>query len=219
MTHGLLRVTGVTLPGPRETDSFDIAAAPGGDVSLALLDVETKAWETRSTPSALLDRAMRGLAERTPLQVVMLDLARELLGFPAPLLRVTLMRCSAASARVEVTTAGMPPVVCIGPDGTVALHAGPWPALKAASPAPPPVEVVPLVWGSTWCLLSDGFTSGATDAERTHHVARELALPARAAALSSRSPAGLCEAFPAVEGADRTCVLLAADTPSRLGHH
>lgn len=221
MTHGFFRVTGVTLPGPRETDSFDVAASPGGDVSLALIDVETNVSEIPGAVPSLLDRAMRGLAERTPLQAVMLDLARALLGFPATLLRVTLVRCSAASARVEVTTAGMPPVVCIGPDGALALHSAPSPALRAASAAPPPIEVVPLVWGSVWCLFSDGFMTGAAAPESMQRVARDLALPDRAVALSRCSPPDLLDAFDqhssalsALDRADRSCVLLAADAPN-----
>ena len=32
---------------------------------------------------------------------------------------------------------------------------------RGAANLPPPVEVVPLVWGSTWMAVSDGFTAGS----------------------------------------------------------
>ena len=219
VTHGLLRVTGVTLPGTRETDSFEVTTASSGDVDVVLIDVDAaNPASANGAGPVLLDRATRGLSEGTPLQAIMLDLARALLPFPGAVLRATLMRSSPASARVEVTTAGMPPLVCIKGDGAVTLHSAASPALKASTTSPPPVEVVPLVWGSAWCLFSDGFTSGSLDAETTHCVARELALPEFARLLSDHSPSELAEALEQklksfeglAFGPDRTFVLLQA---------
>ena len=176
LQRGLLRITGDTLEGPRETDLFDIVTGPGGDVGIVLLDVNTRHGEPGDVGRALLQKATRGIEERTPLHAVMLDLVRALFEYPGTELRVTLMRCSVASARAEVTTAGMPPLACVHPGGHITVHPTASPPLTSTTTVPPPVEVVPLVWGSTWLVVSDGFTAGSDHPDVVRRLAMDLEL-------------------------------------------
>src|ERR1041384_5298426 len=127
--RGLLRITGDTLEGPRETDHFDIVSGPGGDVGVVLLDLATRHPNPGDVGLALLAKAARGLNERTPLHAVMLDLVRALFEYPGTELRATILRCSIAEARAEITTAGMPPLACARPDGHGSTHGTLSPAL------------------------------------------------------------------------------------------
>jgi len=223
LRHGLLRITGDTLEGPRETDSFDVVAGPGGDVGVVLLDVRTRHGEPGGVGRVLLKRAAQGFAERTPLHAVMLDLVRTLFEYPGSELRVTLMRCSAADARAEVTTAGMPPLACALPGGKVTTHGASSPPLTSTTSVPPPVEVVPLVWGSTWMAVSDGFTAGSDHPEVVRRLATDLELHERGLALSNQTPDALYDLLAARVSEsgrfardDATLVLLSADPSQRF---
>ena len=101
LLRGLLRITGDTLEGPRETDLFDIVSGPGGDVGVVLLDVQTRHGEPGDVARALAKKAAQGFAERTPLHAITLDLVRALFEYPGTDLRVTLLRCSVADARAR----------------------------------------------------------------------------------------------------------------------
>ena len=122
----MLRITGDTLEGPRESDAFDIVSGPGGEVGIVLLDIQTRQAQPSEIAQPLLSKAARGFAERTPLHAIMLDLVRTLFEFSGTELRVTLMRCSMADARAEITTAGMPPLACVHPGGSITLSSSCW---------------------------------------------------------------------------------------------
>jgi serine phosphatase RsbU (regulator of sigma subunit) len=221
--RGLLRITGDTLSGPRETDLFDIVSGPGGDVGVVLLDVNTRHGEPHEVGRALMDKAARGIQERTPLHAVMLDLVRTLFEYPGTELRVSLMRCSVAEARAEITTAGMPPPACINPGGTITVHPVASPPLTSTTRFPPPIEVVPLVWGSTWLMVSDGFTSGSDHPELVRRLALDLELPEKGLALSGQSPDALYDLLASrisesgrFARDDATLVLIGADPSSRF---
>jgi serine phosphatase RsbU (regulator of sigma subunit) len=223
LQRGLLRITGDTLEGPRETDSFDIVTGPGGDVGIVLLDVSTRHQQPAEVSQALLRKAARGFAERTPLHAIMLDLVRTLFEYAGTELRVTLMRCSVAEARAEVTTAGMPPLACVHPGGTITVHPASSPPLTATTSVPPPVEVIPLVWGSTWMVVSDGFTAGSDHPEVVRRLAQDLELPEKGLALSGHTPDSLYDllATRVSESGrfardDATLVLIGADPNARF---
>ena len=223
LQRGLLRITGDTLEGPRETDSFDIVTGPGGDVGVVVLDVSTRHPQPAEVSQALLRKAARGFAERTPLHAIMLDLVRTLFEYAGTELRVTLMRCSVAEARAEITTAGMPPLACVQPGGTITVHPAPSPPLTATTTVPPPVEVVPLVWGSTWMVVSDGFTSGSDHPDLVRRLARDLELHEKGLALSGQTPDALYDllATRVSESGrfardDATLVLIGADPNARF---
>lgn len=220
---GLLRITGDTLEGPRESDCFDIVSGPGGDVGVVLLDVHTRHGEPGQAAQQLLRKAARGIAERTPLHAIMLDLVRTLLEFPGTELRVTIMRCSATEARAEVTTAGMPPVVCVHPGGHLTAHAVSSPPLTAMTTIPPSVEVVPLVWGSTWMAVSDGFTAGSDHPDVVKRLASDLELHQNGLALSGQTPDALYDLLASrvsesgrFSRDDATLVLIGADPHARF---
>ena len=223
LLRGLLRITGDTLEGPRETDLFDVVTGPGGDVGIVLLDVQTRHSEPADVGRALLAKAALGFTERTPLHAVMLDLVRTLFEYPGTELRVTLMRCSVADARAEVTTAGMPPLACALPGGSIAMHPASSPPLTSTTMVPPPVEVVPLVWGSTWMAVSDGFTSGSDHPEIVRRLAMDLELPERGFALSGQTPDALYDLLASrlsesgrFARDDATLVLISADPHQRF---
>lgn len=223
LQRGLLRITGDTLEGPRETDSFDIVSGPGGDVGIVLLDVNTRHTDPAVVGRALLAKAASGIAERTPLHAVMLDLVRTLFEFPATELRATLMRCSAAAARAEVATAGMPPLACVHSSGKVTVHPAPSPPLTPTTTVPPPVEVVPLVWGSTWMAVSDGFTNGSDHPEAVRRLAKDLELVEKGLQLSGQTPDVLYDVLASrfsesgrFSRDDATIVLIGADPDARF---
>jgi hypothetical protein len=227
----LLRVTGDTLEGVRESDAFDIVTGPDGDVGVVLLDIQRRQQHPselrRPHPSEiaqpLLRTAALGFMERTPLHAIMLDLVRSLFEFSATELRATLMRCSTADARAEITTAGMPPLACVHPNGTITLHSTSSLPLTATTTVPPPVEVVPLLWGSTWLAVTDGFTSGSDDPELVRRLAQDLALHEKGLTLSGQSPDDLYDLLAsrlAESGRfardDATLVLIGADPNARF---
>jgi hypothetical protein len=223
LLRGLLRITGDTLDGPRETDLFDVVTGPGGDVGIVLLDVQTRHTEPDGVGRALLAKAALGFTERTPLHAVMLDLVRTLFEYPGTELRVTLMRCSVADARAEMTTAGMPPLACTLPSGRITLHGASSPPLTSTTMVPPPVEVVPLVWGSTWMAVSDGFTAGSDHPEVVRRLAMDLELPENGLALSRQTPDALYDLLASrlsesgrFARDDATLVLISADASQRF---
>ncbi len=223
LQRGLLRITGDTLEGPRESDSFDIVTGPGGDVGIVLLDVHTRHPQPSVVSQALLRKAAHGFTERTPLHAIMLDLVRALFEFAGTELRVTLMRCSVAEARAEVTTAGMPPLACVHPGGSITLHPASSPPLTSTTNVPPPVEVVPLVWGSTWMAVSDGFTSGSDHPEIVRRLAQDLELHEKGLTLSGQTPDALYDLLASRVSEsgrfardDATLVLIGADPNARF---
>ncbi len=223
LQRGLLRITGDTLEGPRETDLFDIVSGPAGDVGIVLLDVHTRHGEPGDVGRALLKKTTQGFVERTPLHAMMLDLVRTLFEYPGTELRVTLMRCSVAVARAEVTTAGMPPLACAVPGGNITVHSSSSPPLTSTTSVPPPVEVVPLVWGSTWMAVSDGFTAGSDHPDVVRRLAMDLELREKGLALCGQTPDSLYDLLASrlsesgrFARDDATLVLIGADPNARF---
>lgn len=223
LQRGLLRITGDTLEGPRETDVFDIVSGPGGDVGIVLLDLTTRHPNPGDVGRALLAKAARGIDERTPLHAVMLDLVRALFEYPGAELRATLVRCSVVEARVEVSTAGMPPLACAHVDGHVSTHGSASPPLTSTTVVPPAVELVPLTWGTTWLAVSDGFTAGSDHPDAVRRIALDLDLSQRGLQLSSESPDALYELLASrvsdsgrFSRDDATLVLIGADPHARF---
>jgi Stage II sporulation protein E (SpoIIE) len=223
LQRGLLRITGDTLEGPSETDLFDIVSGPAGDVGVVLFDVSTRHGGPGDVARALLAKATHGFQERTPLHAMMLDLVRTLFEYPGTELRVTLMRCSVADARAEVTTAGMPPLACVHPGGNITVHPASSPPLTSTTSVPPPVEVVPLVWGSTWMAVSDGFTAGSDHPDVVRRLAMDLELGEKGLALSGQTPDALYDLLASrvsesgrFSRDDATLVLIGADPNARF---
>ena len=228
LKQGLFRVSGTILAGERRTDLLDVTSGPAGDLGVVILDLHTPgdSREFEKLGRSLLALAAQGFREQTPLHAIMLDLTRGLLESPPSVLRVTLLRCSAADARVEVTIAGMPPVACSHADGHVTLHGIAAAPLTATSGAPPAVELVPLTWGSTWLAISDGFssTSPTDHIAIVRRLADDLQLADEGTALAQLPPhalQGLLETRASASArptdTDASLVLLAAD-PSARSH-
>jgi hypothetical protein len=148
----------------------------------------------------------------------MLDLVRSLFEYPGTELRVTLLRCSVADARAEIATAGMPPLACVAPRGDVEVHGSPTPPLTATTRVPPAVETVPLVWGSTWMIVSDGFTAGSDHPDLVRRLALDLDLAEHGLTLARQAPDSLYDLLASrltdsgrFSRDDATLVLVAAD--------
>jgi Stage II sporulation protein E (SpoIIE) len=221
--RGLLRITGDTLQGPRESDWFDIVSAPGGDVGVVLLDLATRHPSPADVGRVLLAKAARSFVEGAPLHVIALDLVRALFEYPGSELRVTLVRYSTTAARVELVTAGMPPLACAHPDGHVWIHGSSSPPLTSTTLLPPPVEVVPLVWGTTWLAVSDGFTAGSDHPDVVRRLALDLELAQRGLSLSGETADSLYELLATRVAElgrftrdDATLVLVGADPHARF---
>jgi hypothetical protein len=82
--------------------------------------------------------------------------------------------------------------------------------------------VVPLVWGSTWLAVSDGFTSGSDHPEVVRRLAEELELNERGLTLSGHTPDGLYDLLAGrltdsgrFSRDDATLVLVGADPHAR----
>jgi hypothetical protein len=225
ITLGLLRITGATLAGPRPSDFFELTNGPAGDVGVALFDLQLHPIDA-SAPAevarSLASKAAQGFQERTPLHAIMLDLSRALLEHPSARLRATLIRFAVADARTEVSIAGMPPIACVLPGGRVNLYGVASQALSRATSAPPPVEVVPLIWASTWLAVSDGFSGDFEHAHGVRELARQLELGDEGLLLSQQSPDALRSLLTRTLPAwsrdahdDATLLLIAADPSAR----
>lgn len=225
---GQLRVTATQLEGRRPSDAFDVTSSRGRELGVVLLDLRSSVLEKPKLELGELRRALtalaaRGLQEGTPLHAIMLDLVRKLFASPLSQLGVTLLRYSAVTAQVEIATAGMPPVGCAHPNGRVTLHGVAAPALTALTPTPAPVELAPLVWGSTWLAASDGFGPGSTSESVTEQLASQLDLGSVGLLLSREEPEKLellVRKLPACatrsDRDDATLVLISADPSARL---
>jgi len=228
-TLGQLHVTASQLEGRRRTDSLVVTTAAGRELGVALLDLRASALDTKpklevnELRAALTDLASRGLRDGTPLHAIQLDLVRKLMESPLSQLGVTLLRWSAAQARVEISTAGMPPVACAHPNGHVSLHGIATPPLTALSHAPAPIELSPLDWGATWLVVSDGFDANRAQASWVEQLASELDLASVGVELSQETPAALSDLLAKLRSAaarserdDATLVLVSADGNARL---
>jgi hypothetical protein len=225
---GQLRVTAAQLEGRKRSDAFDLTVSRGRELGLVLLDLRGSALEKPRVELAELRQALAavailGLREGTPLHAILLDLVRKLFESPLSQLGVTLMRCSALEARVEIATAGMPPVACTHPSGRITLHGVAVPPITALTHSPAPVELAPLVWGATWLVASDGFGQGSDPGNLVERLARQLDLASVGLALSQEPPdtlRALLTRLPATEARsdrdDATLVLLSADPSGRL---
>lgn len=221
MLHGLLSATGATVGGPQRRDWLDVVCGPNDELTLVLMDLSTREPTSDELARRLLRTTARGLAERTPLHAVMLDLVRVLFDAPGAVLGATLLRVSAAAASCELTTAGMPPLACIHGSGHVSVHSTSAPSLTSATTVPPPVEVAPLIWGCTWMAASDGFTAGSAHPELVRRLALALQLPDRGLGLSRQAPQLLepllARRLPGhLVHDDATLLLLGADPETRL---
>jgi hypothetical protein len=226
---GQLRASAAQLEGRRRSDAFDLTIAPGRELGLALIDLRTSPLEAKSQRDpgqlrdALLKLAIHGLREGTPLHAILLDLVRKLFESPLSQLGVTLMRCSAVDARMELTTVGMPRVACAHANGKLTLHGVETPPLTALTHSAAPVELTALPWGSTWLAASDGFSNDSTQSGVIERLTHELDLTSVGLSLCQESPESLRELLvklPLVaarpERDDATLVLLAADPSARL---
>jgi hypothetical protein len=111
----------------------------------------------------------------------------------------------------------------VHPGGNITVHPLSSPPLTSTTTMPPPVEVVPLIWGSTWLVVSDGFTAGSDHPDAVKRLAHDLELPERGLALSGHTPDSLYDllASRVLESGrfardDATLVLIGADPDARF---
>lgn len=170
------RVTGEVVPsGHVSGDLFDVVADQNGRVAVFLLDVAG-----HGAPAAIVASAARASLRNTlrggePLESVMASLVTCLRAHgdvPEATAAVAIARFDGTGDRVEVVNAGLPPLLCIGPDGVVKVFsstsapAGLFETTRHRS-VTTGIEV-----GSLFVLTSDGLRGGSLDGDHEPLVSR-----------------------------------------------
>lgn len=217
----MLHVSGASSASAAATDAFDVIVDDGAELTLVLLDVTS---EEPARPD-LRAEALRVVADavnaRAPMYEIVAALRTFVAGERMTSVGITLLRYSQPDARVEILNAGMPAVACVLPDGRLSLHAPLSPAVGRRFGDVHPYELSPLIWGSSWFVLSDGLTAGKSGPEDVRSFLARHDLLKRGAELSDANPATLGElaaetAEPSAERAfgDASLLVVNAD-PSR----
>lgn len=193
-SSGTTSVSGATL-WATGSDLYEVILDDQGTLSVFLLDVSEPA---HAGPAA--DAVARALDFAAPLHVVVADLTavlRERGGHAAfGVLRFLLSR-----GGVEVLNAGLPPIACVQPDGSVVLvspRSGPVGLLVDDVHA---YDLVPFVWNAQWLLLSDGLTGGSLARAAVAEVVAGLGGPAGIGPLASESSRAIAWLLQRVLGA------------------
>ncbi|HTA93503.1 MAG TPA: SpoIIE family protein phosphatase [Polyangiaceae bacterium] len=215
--HGMLRVSGESIEGPRPSDLFDVFVDDAGDLVLVMLDVRGAAESSGSFLSSMMRQTRTALETQEPLHQVVSELEMQLAVRPGVEAGLLILRLSQSEAKVELLNAGMPPIATTPPGGELSLH----PALSGPVGRRVgevhPYEVVPLIWGSAWLAVSDGMTGGSLDAGVLRELCAKLQFADRGMSLAAASSETLYDVLQDVLPAarflrdDATCVFVGAD--------
>lgn len=215
--HGMFRVSGETVEGPRPSDLFDVFVDDAGDLVLVVLDVRGAAESSGSFLGSMMRQTRTALEAQEPLHQVVNELEMQLAVRPGVEAGLLILRLSQSEAKVELLNAGMPPIATTPPGSELSLH----PALSGPVGRRVgevhPYEVLPLIWGSAWLAVSDGMTSGSLDARPVLELCSKLQLADRAMSLAAASSETLYDILKDVLPAarflrdDATCVFVGAD--------
>jgi hypothetical protein len=215
--HGMLRVSGETLEGPRPSDLFDVFVDDDGTLVLVLLDVRAAAESSGRLLGSMMRQTRTALEAQQPLHQVVNELEVELAARPGVEAGLAILRISQREAKVELLNAGMPPVAAALPGGQLSLH----PALSGPVGRRVgevhPYELVPLIWGSAWLAVSDGMTGGSLDARAVDELCTKLQLGEQGMSLAAASSEDLYDLLQNLLPAarflrdDASCVIVGAD--------
>jgi hypothetical protein len=219
----MLRVSGETIEGPRPSDLFDAFVDSDGDLVVVLLDMRGVAESSGSFLGAMMQQTRAALETHEPLHQVVSELEMQLAVLPGSEVGLVILRLSQRDARVELLNAGMPPVANALPGGQLSLH------LPLSGPVGRrvgevhPYELVPLIWGSAWCAVSDGMTSSSLEAGAVTDLCSKLDLENEGMKLAASSSDALYdllqELLPPARFLrdDATCIFVGADVHGHGG--
>ncbi|MFO7179749.1 MAG: SpoIIE family protein phosphatase [Pseudomonadota bacterium] len=218
LQQGFLEVNGATLPGRCATDAFDVLVDGAGELLVVVVHTVGKGTNDPELPRAALSIARDAVNAGARTYEVVRELRNYCVGREAEV-ALALLRFSQRDSRVELLNAGMPAFVCVLPDGRTTTHAALSSAIGARYGEVHPYELSPLVWGSTWFVMTSGATQGALegDAVEAHLAQHELD---RVGTLLAMQPSGAL--LPVVESlaggtpeSDATLVVVSTDAARR----
>jgi len=218
----MLRASGETVEGPRACDWFDVFVDDRGNLVLALLDVRSSAESPQAFLSGLMQTTKAALLRDEALHVVVAELEMQLAAHPGVEAGLVILRISQRDAKVELLNAGMPTVVNTSPGGRLDFYPAQSSAVGRRIGEVHPYELVPLRWGGTWFVVSDGLLNGASDEETMATLCHKLDVANRGLALAQASPEDLYDVFQTALTAarflrdDATGVVIAADGAARF---
>jgi hypothetical protein len=221
LPRSVVRVSGVTLEPTLGSDAFEVTVDDVGGVSLVLIDLNGSVSDLASTAADLLEAVRPALGERRSMSDVV-SLAKQALGTHLGAnAAVGIVRFLPHQDRVEVLNAGLPPICCVRPDGTMLQcppRSGPVGLLREEVH---PYELVPLGWSDCWALVSDGASGGSLSGSAVERLIRALDLPAEGSKLAELGPeelagrlANILDQLGASPEEDATFILAA---PNRAG--
>ncbi|HZF53823.1 MAG TPA: SpoIIE family protein phosphatase [Polyangiaceae bacterium] len=215
------RVTGEVVPsGHVSGDLFDLVADEAGRVAVFLLDVAG-----HGVPAAIVASAARASLRNTlragePLENVMASLVTCLRAHGDVLeatAAVAIVRFDEEGNQVEVVNAGLPPLLCIGPNGDVKTFASTSAPAGLFETTRHNAVVVSIDVGSLFILTSDGLRGGNLDNDNDQIVSR-FDVAERGTHFASASKENvrslileLMTAYNASDEDDATLVLIAND--------
>jgi len=218
----MLRANGETLEGPRPSDWFDVFVDERGDLVIALLDAHSSAESPQSFLAGLMHKAKAELQRRAPLHSVVSELEMQLAIHPGAELGLVILRISQQDAKVELLNAGMPTVVNTSPGGRLDFYPAQSSAVGRRVGEVHPYELIPLRWGGTWFVTSDGMVNGSLSDDGIAALCGKLDLANRGVQLAQASSEDLYDAFQTALSAarflrdDATAIVVAADAGARF---
>jgi hypothetical protein len=191
--HGILQVSGVSRESALATDAYDVIVDERAELTVVLLDVETEPTARAGLRFEALAAVRDAVRERAPIYEVVTALRAFVTCEAKSSAGIALLRFSQPDARVEILNAGMPPIGCVLPDGRLTLHAPLSPSVGRRIGDVHPYELSPLVWGSSWIVMSDGVTGGSHGHDAVRAVLERPGFTQQRAELGSLEPAALAE--------------------------
>jgi Stage II sporulation protein E (SpoIIE) len=172
----MLRVSGETIEGPRPSDLFDAFLDSEGDLVVVLLDMRGVAESSGSFLGAMMQQTRAALETHEPLHQVVSELEMQLAVRPGAEVGLVILRLSQRDARVELLNAGMPPIANALPGGELSTHPPMSGPVGRRVGEVHPYELLPLIWGSAWCALSDGMTNSSLEPSAVSDLCLKLDL-------------------------------------------
>lgn len=214
----MLRVSGASHDHDSVREAFDVVDTRG-ELGVVLLNLERA--QGASSVYGALSVVRDCLLSRAPTYEVVGALRSWCAeGSRDAVVAITLVRFAQPDSRVEVLCAGMPAVVYATPGGHLGAYWPLSPAVGAHSGEVHPYELCPLIWGSTWFLMSNGVTQGPLETDSSVDLVRQHALAERGAELSGLSPTELRPWLRRLAGgplhADASFVVVHADPTRRF---
>jgi stage II sporulation SpoE-like protein len=218
----MLRANGETVEGPRPSDWFDVFVDERGNLVLALLDVRSSAESPPAFLSGLMQNTKSALQRHGALHTVVAELEMQLAIHPGVEAGLVILRISQQDAKVELLNAGMPALANTSPGSRLDFYPAQSSAVGRRIGEVHPYELIPLRWGGTWLVVSDGMLNGASDEESVAVLCGKLAIQDRGMWLSQASTEDLYDSLQSALNTarflrdDATGILIAADPGARF---